>query len=87
MIVSVIFVYFAQLVGRSSWAVLGTIGLFYAAAHFTLKWTHVQIAIFNGGSTSARAWVPPLVFTCLGFLYVALGLALARRSSDDAVVR
>lgn len=86
-IVSVIFVYFAQLVGRSSWAVLGAIGLYYAAVHFTLKWTHVDIVVFSGGSASARAWVPPLVFSCLGFLLVALGLALARRSSDDAVVR
>jgi hypothetical protein len=86
-IFSVIFVYFAQLVGRSSWAVLGAIGLYYTAVHLMLKWTHVNLVIFNGGNSSARAWVPPLILTALGFLFVLLGLALARRSSDDAVVR
>ena len=85
-IASVLYVFFSQLVSRSSWAVLGAGGLLIAATHFTLEWTHVQVVFFNGGSASARAWVPPLVLTGLGFLLVALGLALARRSSDDDVV-
>jgi hypothetical protein len=79
---SVAYVFFAQLVGRSSWAVLGTAGLVLAATHFTLEWTHVQLFFFNGGHGSARAWVAPLVFTCLGALLVALGLIVARRGAQ-----
>jgi hypothetical protein len=79
-IVSLVYVQFAQLVGRSSWAVLGAAGLLIAATHFTLEWTHVQFFFVNSGGGTARAWVPPLVFTCLGFVLVALGLRSARRS-------
>jgi hypothetical protein len=78
-IASLGYVLFSQLVSRSSWAVLGAAGLLLAATHFTLEWTHVQVVFFNGGSASARAWVPPLVLTCLGFLFVALGLIVSRR--------
>lgn len=80
-IASFLYVFFAQLVGRSSWAVLGTVGLVLAAWHFTLEWTHVQLFFFDSGAgNSVRAWVPPLVFTCLGFVLVALGLLSARRT-------
>ena len=82
-IASVVYVFFSQLVGRSSWAVLGAVGLLLAAIHFALEWTHVQVIFFSGGSGSERPWVAPLVFTCLGFLLVALGLAVSRRSSGD----
>lgn len=81
-IASLGYVLFSQLVSRSSWAVLGAAGLLLAATHFTLEWTHVQVVFFNGGSASARAWVPPLVFTCLGFLLVALGLIVSRRDAQ-----
>jgi hypothetical protein len=84
-VASLIFVFFSRVAGRSSWAVLGAVGLLLASLHFTLEWTHVQFVFFNGGSGSARAWVPPLVFTCLGFVLVALGLALGRRSPTAAV--
>jgi hypothetical protein len=85
-IAGVVYIFFSQLVGRSSWAVLGTLGLLFASVHFILEWTHVQFLIFNGGSGSVRAWVAPLVLTCLGFLLVALGLALGRRSSAVVVL-
>jgi len=81
-IASLSYVFFSQLVSRSSWAVLGAAGLLLAATHFTLEWTHVQVVFFNGGSASARAWVPPLVLTCLGFLLVALGLMISRRDAQ-----
>ncbi len=80
-IASVAYVLFSQPVGRSSWAVLGAVGLLLASAHFALEWTHVHVLFVNGGSGSTRAWAAPLVFTCLGFVLVALGLLLGRRSS------
>jgi hypothetical protein len=85
-IASVVYVFFSQLVGRSSWAVLGTVGLLLASVHFALDWTHVRVVFFSGGSGSSRPWVPPLVFTCLGFLLVALGLAISRGNPSDATV-
>lgn len=81
---ALVFVWFAGLVGRSSWAVLGAVGLLFAAIHFTLEWTHVNVPFFSGGHSSARGWVPPLVFTCLGFLLVALGLRTARRDPEPS---
>jgi hypothetical protein len=76
---SVLYVWLAGLFGRSSWAVLGVVGLLIAAAHFSLEWTRVQLFFFDSGSSSVRAWVTPLVFTVTGFLIAALGLGLARR--------
>lgn len=81
-IASVLYVFFSQLVSRSSWAVLGAAGLLLAATHFTLSWTQVQFFFFNGGGGSPRAWVPPLVLTFLGFLLVALGLIVSRRDAQ-----
>jgi hypothetical protein len=77
-IASVAYVLFARISGRSSWAVLGAVGLLLASAHFSLEWAHVQVAFFSSGH-GGRDWVPPLVFTCTGALLVALGLLAARR--------
>jgi hypothetical protein len=66
---------------RSSWAVLGTVGLFAAAEHLTIHWVRAGIFSFPGGGV--RLWVPPLVFSCLGALLVALGLASALRPAAD----
>jgi hypothetical protein len=84
------YVRLARHTGRSSWAVLGAIGLLSAASHYSESW---------GSSTSAyestdegapfyihttdlvfRGWVPLLVFAFTGFLLVSLGLAARRRS-------
>jgi hypothetical protein len=80
-IAGVAYVFFSQVAGRSSWAVFGAIGLLLASVHFALEWTHVRLIFFSGGSAADRPWVSPLVFTCLGFVLVGLGLALGRRSS------
>ena len=81
-IAGVVYIFFSQPVGRSSWAVFGAIGLLLAAIHFALEWTHVRLVFFSGGSGTDRPWVSPLVFTCLGFALVALGLALGRRAAE-----
>jgi hypothetical protein len=75
---SIVYVPFARISGRSSWAVLGALGLLLASAHFSLEWAHVQFSFFSSGH-GGRDWVPPLVFTCTGALLVALGLLAARR--------
>jgi hypothetical protein len=78
---SIAYVLFSQPTGRSSWAVLGAVGLLLASSHFALEETHVHLILVNSGSATTRPWVLPLVLTCLGLVYVALGLVLGRRSS------
>ncbi len=76
---SLVYVRLAVALGRSSWAVLGTLGLLFASVHFTLKWSSVTVPIFGPAGHSSRGWVPPLVFSVTGLVLVALGLMLGRR--------
>ncbi len=73
----VAFVAIAGKTGRSSWAVLGIIGLFASAVHWVSEWTN------TGGLSLVeqpnRDWVPPVAFGVVGFFFVLLGLALERR--------
>ena len=81
-IAAVVFVFFSQPTGRSSWAVFGTIGLLLASIHFALEWTHVRVVFFSGGSAADRPWVSPLVFTLPG-----RRADLARAGCSAAAVR
>ena len=68
-----VFIAVGRATRRSSWTVLGALGMVGAAAHFSVDWTNGGLAFFmNGGET--RAWAPIVVFAVLGFLFVALGL-------------
>ena len=84
------YVAFAGRTGRSSWAVLGAIGLLSAASHYAESWgtTPTTYDIVDEGTPfpyldstglSYHGWVPPLVFAFTGFLLVAFGLAARRR--------
>jgi hypothetical protein len=83
-VVSLLYVAIARGTGRSSWAVLGTLGLLAASSHYAQSWAR------GGGGTSLtigginplpyRGWVPPLVFAFTGFLLVGLGLLFTRRN-------
>jgi hypothetical protein len=85
-IASVAYVGLAQLLGRSSWAVLGAWGLLIAASAFTHEWAGVQVTLLGPTAVSTgRGWVPPLVFGITGVLLVLLGLAAARRRQPAAV--
>jgi uncharacterized membrane protein (UPF0136 family) len=77
---SVVYVGLAQLFGRSSWAVLGALGLLIASTALTHDWTGISISLFGPtGADGGRGWVAPLVFGCAGVLLVLLGLGAARR--------
>ena len=85
-VVALVFVAAAAGSGRSSWAVLGAIGLLLAGAHFAVEWTHVGSVFFIGTTPTVhrsvpRGWVPGLVFAFVGFLLVLLGLIVPRRRS------
>jgi putative exporter of polyketide antibiotics len=78
-IASVAYVGLAELFARSSWAVLGALGLLIVAGQFSLEWTHIRVSLFEPQGAGGRGWVPPLVFGGAGVLLVLLGLLAARR--------
>jgi hypothetical protein len=83
-VVALLYVAIARSTNRSSWAVLGTAGLLAATSHFAEEWAHGSrgaAGLFGLPVFEFRGWVPPLVFAFTGFLLVALGFGLARRST------
>jgi hypothetical protein len=75
-VASLVFVLVALPTRRASWAVLGTLGFFAAATHFSAEWGKVTITL---SPSTFRGWVPSLVFAFVGFLLVGLGLYARRR--------
>jgi hypothetical protein len=61
-------------IARSSWAVIGSLGMLGAAVHFSIEWA-------SGGAFGlpTKAWVPIVVAAVLGFAFVVLGLSGSRR--------
>jgi hypothetical protein len=76
---SLVFVRVAAATGRSSWAVLGAVGLLAAAVHFAVEWWHRPLPFFGENAGTPRAWVPPVVLAVLGFVYVGLAALVSRR--------
>lgn len=80
-VASLVYVATAHRTNRSSWAVLGALGLLAATSHYAAEWSHDNrgISVVPFASFGFRGWVPPLVFAFTGFLLVTLGLMVARR--------
>jgi hypothetical protein len=83
-LVGLAYIAVAALLDRSSYAVLGSFGIFGAAVHFGEKWARSTISFLGGSATSQREWVPPIVLAAVGFLFVLLGLAIERRRRVDS---
>jgi hypothetical protein len=83
-VVGLVYIGVARGTGRSSWAVLGSFGIYAAAVHFGEKWARTTISFLGASATSQREWVPPIVLAAVGFLFVLLGLQLERRRSTAA---
>jgi hypothetical protein len=79
----VLFIGLAETSGRSSWAVLGSIGILAAGVHFATSLTHARFTLFFGEAPTSqgRGWAPAVVFALTGALLMLLGGALARRSA------
>jgi hypothetical protein len=73
-IASLVFIAIGVGVARSSWAVIGSLGLLAAAVHFSIDWA-------SGGAFGlpTKGWVPIVVGAVLGFVFVVLGLWGSRR--------
>ena len=80
--VSVVFVFVGLAARRSSWAVIGGLGLWASATYFSIKWTlgDARSIITDGPPSADKLWIPIVVFASLGFIYVVLGLIAAHRS-------
>jgi hypothetical protein len=82
----ILFVLIADAVWRSSWAVLGAVGILAAAVHFTVELTHLHVTIFGEGlSNGSRGWAPAVVFAVAGLVLMLLGGLLARRAAARRV--
>jgi hypothetical protein len=79
---SVLFILLAGATWRSSWAVLGILGAFAAATHWTGEWVASGFSVF----APDRTWVPFVVYAVVGFFFVVLGLYLdwRRRRGEPA---
>jgi hypothetical protein len=67
---------------RSSWTVLGALGLLLTTVHFVDKWfgdVNPLNLLFGFDQEPKHDWARPLGFVVLGFVYVALGALVARR--------
>jgi hypothetical protein len=82
-IVALVYIGMAHRTERSSWAVLGALGLLAGSSHFSNEWasgaSSASFGPFGDFGFEFRGWVPPLVYAFTGFLLVALGLVVARR--------
>jgi len=79
-VASLLYVKLASIFERSSWAVLGSIGILAAATHFTTSYSHASVSLGGASSGGSRGWVPSLVFGIAGALLFVLGGLLARRT-------
>jgi hypothetical protein len=98
-VAALVYVGVAHATERSSWAVLGALGLTFAATHFSVVWGKPSApsgtigfpvaptpatGIQYLGIPGFRVWVPIVVFAVLGFGLVALGLVASRSRTTPA---
>ena len=77
-----VFIWLAGALDRSSWAVLGALGLFFSTTHWVDKWFGLP-GLFPffafGESDHAHRWARPISYAVLGFVFLLLGFWLQRR--------
>jgi hypothetical protein len=83
---SLLYVWIASGLGRSSYAVLGAFGLLMMTTHFVDKWFGSVpfpfvffFGFFNDESGNVRPWAQALSYAAYGLVLMLLGLWLARR--------
>ncbi len=79
-VASLVFIKFASIFERASWAVLGSFGILAAATHYTTSYSHASVSLGGASSGGSRGWVPAVVFGIAGALLFVLGGLLARRT-------
>ena len=93
-LIALFFFLLAGALDRSSYAVVGALGLYLAWSHFVDKWTDTSVSTpFYGEeltpslseeSGDASVWGAALLYVVFGFALVAIGLWLERRRPVEA---
>jgi hypothetical protein len=80
LIVSLVYIAVARSLGRSSYAVLGAIGLAGTATYFIEKWFSLGslVPFFPAEPDDADKWGRPLVYLALGAVFIFLGILVER---------
>jgi hypothetical protein len=80
LVVSLVYVAVARATGRSSYAVLGAVGLFGTATYFIEKWFSLGslVPFFTAEPGDVDEWGRPLVYLALGAVFVVLGVLVDR---------
>jgi hypothetical protein len=80
LIVSLIYIAVARSLGRSSYAVLGALGLAGTATYFIERWFSLGslVPFFPAEPDSADKWGRPLVYLVLGAVFMLLGIVVER---------
>ena len=81
-LVGLAYIFFGAGRRRSSWTVLGAVGLLLTTVHFIDKWfgdVDPFNLLFGFDEEPKHAWARPLGFVVLGFVYVVLGVLVAGR--------
>jgi hypothetical protein len=76
----VLYVALADRFARSSWAVLGAIGILAATAHYAKDDAVLGLVPFLGFGSGGNGWRGPVVFAVAGLGLMLLGGALAHRN-------
>jgi hypothetical protein len=80
LVVSLVYIAVARSLGRSSYAVLGALGLAGTATYFIERWFSLGslVPFFPAEPDSADKWGRPLVYLALGAVFIILGLLVER---------
>jgi hypothetical protein len=92
-LIALVYFLFAGALDRSSYAVLGAIGLFLAWSYFVEKWTDAELSNpgfegvttpgFSSDSGEPSVWGAALLYGLFGLVLVAIGLWLERRKPAE----
>ena len=90
-IAALLYIWLGDRAQRSSWVVLGAVGLLLSSTHWIDKWTDLAnpLAIFFLGGLGypqggGHAWARPLGYAALGIVYMLLAFLLERRRRASA---
>jgi hypothetical protein len=75
LIVALLYILVGAAIRRSSYAVLGVVGLVLATGHYSLEETFGFGNVFSRPTT----WAGPVAYLCLGLFLVLVGMVLRRR--------
>jgi hypothetical protein len=80
-----LYIALASRFGRSSWAVLGAVGILLSAAHYATGETAVSLVPLFGLDSGSNGLRGPIVFAIAGLVLMLLGGLLARRVTRQRV--